>query len=57
MIQTNKSPTKPAWQVTIALTSTTTASQPTLTPEHKLTNLQALDYSQADHISSQKSWG
>ena len=35
MIQKTKSPTKPSWQKTIALTSTAAASQPTCTPKHK----------------------
>ena len=50
MIQKTKTTTKPAWQKTIAITSTTAASQPTSTPEH----LRAFDYSQADNILSQK---
>ena len=50
MIQKTKTTTKPVWQKTIAITSTTAASQPTSTPEH----LQAFDYSQADNILSQK---
>ena len=48
MIQKTKATTKPVWQKTIAITSTTAASQPTSTPEH----LQAFDYSQADNILS-----
>jgi hypothetical protein len=52
MIQKTKPITKPSWQKTIALTSTTSASQSTLTPKHKSQHLPAFDSFQANHIFS-----